>query len=268
MAKLDVSGKTKKPLSLRLSIAPCFLIVMIISLSALPVKSNELPPLTVVTEHLVPFQIQHKNGNLSGFSIDVVNSLFQNVPYQPKIQVIPWARAYKMAINEPNVLIFSLAHTQYRAAMFHWVGCVTDEKFFFWGLKKNYLNSHYNIKQLKSHKIAVSRYSNAEQYVMDKQFHNVSRLIQEEQNIQMLFSNRVDLIVATDLTIRHRTKRLGLNYQALVKVHNANELNNEICIALSLDSDPRWLQQLRSTFSQLESNGVIYAIRQKWLADE
>jgi polar amino acid transport system substrate-binding protein len=268
MAKLYDSKKTKNSLALRLFVTPYFLMIIIMALNALPVRSNVLPPLTIVTEHLVPFQIQHQNGNLSGFSIDVVKALFQSITHEPKIQVMPWARAYKMAVNEPNTLIFSIARAQYREAMFHWIGCIIDENFFFWGLKNNYQNNHYNIEQLKHQKIAVSRYSNAEQYVLDNQFSNISRLIQEEQNIQMLFSNRVNLIVATDLTIKHRTKRLGLNYHALVKVHNATELNNQLCIALSLDSDPKWILRLQNAFLQLESNGTIDAIRQKWLANE
>ncbi len=266
MTTLSNPRITRNSLSLFLTFY--FLMLVTILLSPLPAKSADLPTLTVVTEPLAPFQIQQSNGTLSGLSIEVVNALFQIIKHDPKIQIMPWARAYKMAISKPNILIFSIAQTEYRATMFHWIGCITNEQFFFWGLKNNYRDNHYNTEQLKHHKIAVSRYSNTEQYVIDNQFSNISRLIQEEQNIQMLFSNRVDLIVATDLTIKHRTKRLGLDYQALVKVHNANELNNQLCIALSLDSDPKWIQRLKNAFLQLEANGTIEAIRQKWLATE
>jgi polar amino acid transport system substrate-binding protein len=232
------------------------------------VRSNDLPELTIVTEHLAPFQIQNTDGSLSGLSIEVINELFKVIAIEPNIRIMPWARAYEIAKQKSNVLIFSIAHTPQRSAKFHWLGCITEEKFSFWGLKSHYQNISYNIEQLKDEKVAISRYSNVEQYLTEKKFNNILRLVQQEQNIQMLFSARVDLIVATELTVKHRAKRLGLNPQKLVKVHSADELNNKICIALSLGTDSRWLRHLRSAFRQLENNGTIFTIRQKWLTSE
>lgn len=268
MTKLNNIENTAELKLLRTFLTRCFLIPISILLCTLPVRSNDLPELTIVTEHLAPFQIQNSDGSLSGLSIEVINELFKIITIEPNIKIMPWARAYEVAKQKPNVLIFSIANTPHRSAMFNWLGCITKEKFSFWGLKSHYQNIPYGIEQLKDKKIAVSRYSNAEQYLTDKEFNNVLRLVQQEQNIQMLFSARVDLIVATELTVKHRAKRLGLDYQKLVKVHSAYELNNKLCVALSLGTDPRWLTRLGSAYRQLENNGTIYNIRQKWLTGE
>lgn len=244
-----------------------YLLLLAFSVS-LSTNGSELPKLNIVTENLVPYQILNTNGHLTGLSVEIVQEMLQRLAVTPNIKVMPWARAYEIAKNEANVLIFSIAHTPHRADLFHWIGCITDEKFSFWGLRKYYGNSSYSMAQLKAHKIAVSRYSNAEQFVLDKEFSNILRLIQEDQNIQMLFNSRADLIVATELTVKHRAKKLGYDYQQLVKVRNANELNNKLCIALSLKSEPQWAQRLRFAYQQLEQDGVIYKLRHKWLSDQ
>ncbi len=255
-------------LSIRACIVPSVILLLTTFLTPLSVQAHNLPKLKIVTENLVPFQIQQPSGDLSGLSVEVIEKMFQALTITPDIRIMPWARAYEIAKKEANVLIFSIARTPHRNLMFHWVGCITDEQFSFWGLKKNYDNKEYSITQLKQHKIAVSRHSNAEQYTIDNQFENITRLVQEDQNMQMLFSARVDLIVATELTVKHRAKKLGYNYQALTKVHNANGLNNNLCIALSLGSDPIWIQRLTSQYQQLEEKGVIDNLRKKWLSDK
>lgn len=268
MAKLKKSKNNATLKPIRPFLSSYILILTTVLLTSIPaLSSTDLPKLNIVTENLVPFQFENANGELSGLSIEVVKQMLAILSVAPNIKVMPWARAYEIAKNEANVLIFSIANTPHRADMFHWIGCITDEKFYFWGLKKHYKNVTYNISKLKKHKIAVSRYSNAEQFVVDNKFSNILRLIQEDQNIQMLFNSRADLIVATELTVKHRAKKLGYDYQDLIKVRNANELNNKLCIALSLNSDPILTQRLKLAYQQLEKDGTIYTLRHKWLSD-
>ena len=39
-----------------------------------------------------------------------------------QIRLYPWARAYDMALKEPNVLIFLIARTSARETQFKWAG--------------------------------------------------------------------------------------------------------------------------------------------------
>ena len=126
------------------------------------------------------------------------------------------------------------------------------------------MKAHYNLEELKKYKTAVARFSYTEQHLLDKKFDNIVRLVKEEQNIQMLYKNRVDLVIASELTVRHRTKRLGLNYQDVVKVYSANGLTTDLSIALSINSEPAWIERLQTAYKELETNGTLAAIRKKW----
>ena len=107
-------------------------------------KNPDLPKLKVVTEIIAPFQLQNDNGELTGFSVEIIQALFDEIDLQPNIIVMPWARAYDVAKNEPNVLIFSIARTPHREPMFHWIGNITHETFSFWGERSKFTDKQYN----------------------------------------------------------------------------------------------------------------------------
>ncbi|MGB1262678.1 MAG: substrate-binding periplasmic protein [Cognaticolwellia sp.] len=241
------------------------LLIAVLYLCILSVESRELPPLKVVTEQIAPYQFHNSDGELSGFSVEMINALFDEIDYRPEIVVLPWARAYEIAKNEANVVVFSLARTKHRESMFHWIGSITHEKFAFWGLKSKFTKPLYNLEKLKKYKTGIARFSYTEQYLLDKGFDNIARLVKEEQNIQMLYNNRVDLIIASDITVRHRAQRLGLNYDDFVKVYSADELTTDLSVALSINSDPAWVKRLQNSYQTLENKGIAAAIRKKWL---
>ena len=218
----------------------------------------------VVTEYLEPYQIQNPDGSLGGFSVDVVQALFKHIDKTPNFNVMSWARAYAVAKAEKNVMIFSIAHTPARDDLFQWVGSLTEERLYFWGLKTQFSEQIDNIEILKELKIAVSRYSNAAQYLIDNNFYNIYQLIKEDQNMLMLYKGRVDLIVATKLTLQKRAKKLGLNFDDLQLIKEVNELNNDLSIAFNLNSDPVLVKKFQQGFEDIRKNGTLANIVEKW----
>lgn len=218
----------------------------------------------VVTEYLEPYQIQKDDGSIGGFSTEVVQALFKQAQLQPNIIVMPWARAYAIAKTEKNVMIYSIAHTQTRSAIFQWVGSLTEERLYFWGLKTKFSAPIDEIEQLKDFKVAASRLSNAAQYLIDNDFYNIYQLIKEDQNMLMLYKGRVDLIVATELTLKHRTKKLGLNFDDLRIIKEVDELNNDLSLALNLHSDAQLVIKLQQAFKEIKHQGILDQIKEKW----
>jgi len=218
----------------------------------------------VVTEYLEPYQIKNSDGSLGGFSTDVVKALFEITQDQAKIQVMPWARAYEVALHRPNILIYSMAHTLIRDNKFHWIGALKDERLYFWGLKKHYTKNNYQVSELKNYKIAVSRNSNAAQYLFSQNFSNIYQLSNERQNMNMLFIDRVDLILATQITIETRAKNLGYDFKDLQKLNEVAALNNKLSIAFSLGTSPALVKKYKTAFQQLVDNGQLAKLKEKW----
>jgi polar amino acid transport system substrate-binding protein len=228
-------------------------------------SSADVPPtIKVVTEQLTPYQIKDADGAITGYSTEVIQALFDTTKLPYEIKMMSWARAYEIAQKEKNVLVYSIARTPHRESMFHWIGNLTPEHLYFWGMKEKFSQPVNGIEQLKQYKIAVSRHSNAEQYLIEHNFYNIFQLIKEEQNILMLHRGRVDLIVATEYTIAYRAKRLGLDFNQMIPVADARELSNNLSIAMNLGSDAALVQQLQTAYQQLVQQGKIEQLQEKW----
>jgi polar amino acid transport system substrate-binding protein len=226
--------------------------------------SAETTEINVVTELLEPYQIKNSDGSLGGFSTDVINSLYSLTNDTPIIQVMPWARAYEVALKQPNTMIYSIARTPAREKNFHWIGALKEERLYFWGLKKYFTNTNYTVDALKHLKIAVSRHSNTAQYIISQDFLNIYQLANERQNMDMLFKNRVDLILATQITIETRAKKLGYNFNEMQKLNEVAALNNKLSIAFSLNTSPELVKKYQAAFKELVTSGQLEELKEKW----
>ncbi|MBA6378796.1 MULTISPECIES: ABC transporter substrate-binding protein [unclassified Colwellia] len=245
-----------------------YLTILIITFFLLSLPFNgKAEVIEVVTELLEPYQIKNPDGSLGGFSTDVVEALFKITEDHPKIQVMPWARAYDVALHNPNVLIYSIAHTKLRNKKFHWIGALKEERLYFWGLKKHYPKTNYKVSALKNRKIAVSRNSNSAQYLIAQDFSNIYQLANERQTMNMLFIDRVDLILATQITIETRAKNLGYDFNELQRLNEVAALNNKLSIAFSLNTSPTLIKKYQTAFQQLVTTGQLAKIKEKWKLD-
>ena len=221
----------------------------------------------VVAEHLPPYQVANST-RLNGFAIDVTQALFAQQPQQPDIEIMPWARAYFTALNNKNTLILSIARTQSREKLFHWIGTLNTETLYVWSLASNTTQlTPYSLQQLKSAHIAVTQNSYIDQYLTRQLFTNLERLASPEQYIGMLFKQRVDFIISTEATLEQQLKILKLDISQLKKVLALQEINEKLSIALNLQSDAELVLQLQRAFAQLEENGMLEKLKQNWQID-
>lgn len=226
--------------------------------------ASKAPAIRVVTEYLAPYQIKKPDGSLGGMSTEIIHALYKELGEEPNIHVMPWARAFSMAKKNKNTLIYSMAHSDLRDPQFQWVGKIMEERLFVWSLKNKFNEPVLNIEQLKDYKVAATRYSNVAQYLIDNKFYNIHQLNKEDQNMKMLYKQRVDLIVATKLTLINRAERLGLNFEEIEPIIEIPELNNDLCLAFSLDTDERIVTRYRNAYSQIQQKGLVDEIKYKW----
>jgi ABC-type amino acid transport substrate-binding protein len=91
----------------------------------------------MVTENFPPYQMKTVNG-IEGLSVDILISLNNHLGIETKIDFYPWARAYKIALNTPTTLIFSITRTKARDNLFHWIGMLPiKDNFARWTLKND-----------------------------------------------------------------------------------------------------------------------------------
>ena len=218
----------------------------------------------IVTEHLEPYQIQLASGELTGYAIDIVNELLAVTNSGATIQIMPWARAYNTALRKKNTLIFSMARTPYREDKFLWVGSLIIEKLYLWSLDDTLKDKIDNLEDFAPRSIATARNTNVEQYLRQIEYPSIKPVVVEEQNMKMLFSRRVDALIGSEITLKHRASTLGYDFNKMHKIMEVKVLEANLIIAFNKQSDSEVVQQYRNAFQYLINSKRIKAIKEKW----
>lgn len=228
---------------------------------SIPLMTARATEVHVVTEILEPYQVLKPDETLTGYATEVVEQLLLETDIKSSISVLPWARAYQIALKEPNVLIYSIARTPARINHFKWVGDLNEEKLYFWGLAK----SKKKLTPLNlTYKTAALRNSNAAEYLLKAGFVNIHLLTTEDQGIKMLFSKRVDLIIDNEMTLNTRLDKIKLNRSELVRLDEVPELNNQLSVAFSPTTADEVVNQFKDAYRKLLNNGTLAKLKEKW----
>lgn len=238
------------------SLSICFLLIITVKGYCQEIK--------VVTEYLAPYQIEMPDGSVGGFSTEVLRAIFKQANKKPNIIVMPWARAYKVVKEESNVMIYSIAHTKARHDLFHWIGSLTKERLYFWGLKSRFPVPIDIEALLKGYLVTASKNSNISQYLIDNNFFNIYHITVEDQSMKMLYSHRVDLLVDTELNARYRAKKLGLDFDEMIKIKEVTALNNDLSFAFNLQSNLQLVRDFQKAYQEVKAKGILDKIKQKW----
>ncbi len=125
--------------------------------------------LQIVTENLPPYN--YRDGAvIKGVSAEVVQALLKEVGLQADIHVLSWVRAYLKALNQPNVLIFSIVRTPDREALFHWVGQVSTTQSYLFKLSSRRDIRIARLQDARRYLIGTWREDVREQYLLSQGF--------------------------------------------------------------------------------------------------
>ncbi len=104
--------------------AACAACIMVLAITAAPVARAT----TIFTEEDPPFSFEGPEGTPIGYGVAVVQSIQKVMGTQDPITMVPWARAYKTILTQPNVAIVTMSRTRAREALFHWVGPIIENQ--------------------------------------------------------------------------------------------------------------------------------------------
>lgn len=228
------------------------------------IQSSQSKELKLVTEILPPYQYLDDQGNLQGFSIDVMKALEKQTDMKFSIEVLPWARAYRRARESKNIAIFSIIRTQLREEQFLWIGKLEDENLSFFSLKSKSIAPIKTFEDLRQYDIAVTRDSAIDLYLSEKKFNSLLKVKNIEFAIKLLLNDRVDLIYANKIIVKQLMKINNQDFSKLKEEFEIPELNREIYIALNKDSDKELEVKLRKAYERIRNDRSFAEIKDKW----
>ena len=121
-----------------------------------------------------------------------------------------------------------------------------------------------DISDLLHYNVAVTIGTNAAEYLDGLNFTDITRSVDADNSLKMLFMERTHLIIESRNAILERTKRLGLEFQALQAVTEFPSLNSELYFAFNVETDDALVKLFKSALQQLKDSGELAKLQQHW----
>ncbi len=171
------------------------------------------------TEDFPPYNYL-ENDELKGIGPKIIKEMAQEVGEEPKITVLPWARAYKYAQEKPDVAIFSIVRTPKREDVFQWVGPIYTVRIGLYTVKKNkHLYQGTNEENLDKARnvgdIAVQLGGAGEELLTTLKFQNLNKIVNINKALFLLLKGRYDLLETSDTYMAYMAKEEGVSVEAV-----------------------------------------------------
>lgn len=217
--------------------------------------------LTILTENLPPLNYV-ENGVLVGPSVEVVREIQKRVGSKEQIQVYPWARAYKMALTDKNVILFGMTYTKVREDKFKWVGPLATKRDILVARKDSgiKINSLEDAKKVK--RIGTLRDDTRERLLKKHGFTNLESVSDEQQNAKKLALGRIDLWTYKIPGLRTVCDLAGVDHTLFEEVFHLREM--VLMIAFSKKTSDSIVKEWGDAFKEMSADGTLLQIRKKW----
>jgi len=117
-----------------------------------------------------------KDGKITGIATEIVQEAMKRLQVSYDIKSLPWKRAYRYLLEEPNVMLFTVTRTEARENHFKWAGPVVNAPLVFFAGK----DSPIEIKSLEDAKkvdrIGLVQGYSVEKHLRERGFTNIDTM--------------------------------------------------------------------------------------------
>lgn len=240
------------------------LILLLLGL-ARPVIATDM---TAYTEELPPLNYQD-GGQVSGFATELLQAVMQQAGYSVDIQLMPWARAYRLVMEGPDRIIYSITRTPQREPLFHWVGPISPRQ-----IKLYRLNSRSDIQinseaDLSRYKLGAMFESAAAQKLAGLGLAPDQGLdlgASDAVTLKKLLQGQTELVAMLDWAMAWQLKQQGIEPRRVRPVWLLDG-GHQYWFALSRATPVFKVRQLQAALNQVSADGRLQKLRQKYLSE-
>jgi len=216
----------------------------------------------IVTEEYPPYSYS-ENGKITGVATEIVEAVLNDLGNETRIKIYPWARAYKMALNEKNVLIFGLNRTREREGLFKWVGFITSNNLAFFALQTRNDIGINSLNEAKKYDVGVILEDSGAQYLLSKGFTRIAPVNNDLQNLRKLLMGRIDLWLTDELNGYYVFKKNGQDAKKFIIKYDF-QISSGLYIAFSKHTSDELVKAFRESLDTIKQNGTYSKIVQKY----
>lgn len=218
--------------------------------------------LRLLTEEAPPMSFT-RDGEPSGFSVEVVRALLARTGDSGKIEVLPWTRAFHLAQQAADTALFSTVRTPVREDRFHWVGPIVVGTTSFYSLKSRHLVIDTLQQAAASGPLALPKQWYTYETLSAQGFSNLYGVSSSKQMMTMLRHGRVKLIATEDLTLAGELAAAELKPQDVTA--HVTFMRSAYYIAFSPQTSVVRVVRWQRALQQMHEDGSLAAILKRWL---
>jgi len=199
-----------------------------------------------------------EDNKIKGSATLLVKHALNKTGYNYTIELLPWARSYKLALSQPNVLIYTINHTPSRDSKFHWIArlpVLVQSNFY--ALKSAHL-SNTTRQKMKTLRIATLIDSVNDAYLTNHGFKHISRVSHITQTVGMLKKKRVDVVISSENALKKALKDTNILFSEVERIGVA--LISRPSIAMSLKTPLTTVNKLKQLFLDIERQDDVCSI--------
>jgi polar amino acid transport system substrate-binding protein len=238
-----------------------FALFILLALIALPAKAEHI---TIVTEHLPPYNFL-EDGEALGMSTEVVQAALDAAGHTYEIRFMPWARAYQIALTKPNTLVYSIARTTEREALFAWVGEIAPFGASLYQRADQPVIKLNELSDARLLQVGVYRGDAKEAVLRKNGFQNLQTTEDDHLNLRKLMLGRIDLIAIDDSVIGPLLAEEGIASNKVRRTLGIDEVSGHLYMAFHKETDPDLVISVQRGLELIKENGQYEQILNQYL---
>lgn len=222
--------------------------------------------LSIYTPEEPPLGYTDENGFFTGISVDVIEEIQRRVNDHTPIQVIPWARAYHIALQKPNIVLFTAARTPEREDRFHWITPINQNAWAFFEKTQVEQPKQTLADAMQLERIGAMRGAAHERFLLNNGFteDHIHRATDFEQNIRMLNAGRIDALFYSLIGLALSAKNAGIDVRQFRPSFIITP--PKAYIVMSLGTDDAVVALWKQTAENIKKDGTFNVIATRWSA--
>lgn len=221
----------------------------------------ELPAdysVVLMTENFPPYNMatNDKNyareENLQGIAVDVVREMFKraNIQYNMTLR-FPWARIYKLALDNPNYGVFVTARLPERERLFKWVGPIGPDDWIMLAKADSSITLN-SLEDAKQYRVGAYKGDAIAEHLATKGL-EAQTAFRDQENALKLQNGEIDLWATGDPAGRYLAKQEGVTgLKTVLRFETA-----QLFLALNPETPDEVVTRLQGALDKMRAEGFV-----------
>ena len=227
--------------------------------------NQDINKIVWLTEEYQPYNYS-ENNIPKGIFVDILVEIWKKIGLNKQvtdIQIVPWARGYKLAQEDVKTCLFSMAYTEERTKLFKFTSPLVKSDTSLIAKKSKNLKIK-SIEDAKKLKIGVVREDIGEELVLKAGIDK--NQIEQSNNAQNMSKkldlDRLDAVAYEFGTLAWNMKLENIDSSKYEEIYLLEK--GETCFAFHKDIDPNILAKVQKAIGELKADGTVEKIVQKY----